>query len=244
VDSHDLQALRPGSQRRLSRRSVLARAGGLTAVFALPSGLARAAMPVPAKKKAAAKGALDAAQLKTLEAIVARIVPADATGPGALEAGAANFINLQLGGNPEERDSLAATFVGTSVSSSLPAYVSGLAAMDAYTQSRKGVAFAALSPAEQDSILTDMQNGVATGSFGTNLQVFFNLVRTHTLQGMLTDPYYGGNKNFMGWAWIGYPGIRMPVKREHQRMGSPPPLIKMSAYEMPSFKSGPPKLKG
>jgi gluconate 2-dehydrogenase gamma chain len=199
---------------------------------------------MPAKKKAAPKGALDPGQLKTLEAMVARIVPADATGPGALEAGAANFIDLQLGGHPDRRDSLVATFVGTSVSSSLPAYVSGLAATEAYTQSRRGVSFSGLTPAEQDSILTDMQNGLAPASFGTNLQVFFNLVRTHTLQGMLTDPFYGGNKNFIGWAWIGYPGLRMPVKRDDQRLGMPPPLMRMSAYDMPSFKSGPPKLKG
>jgi gluconate 2-dehydrogenase gamma chain len=89
-----------------------------------------------------------------------------------------------------------------------------------------------------------MQGGIAKGSFQTDLQVFFNLVRTHTLQGMLSDPYYGGNKNFAGWAWIGYPGIRMPVKPEHQRMGPRLALMRMSAYGMGMFKSGPPKLKG
>jgi gluconate 2-dehydrogenase gamma chain len=134
--------------------------------------------------------------------------------------------------------------VGTSVSSSLPAYVAGLAAVDTYAQSRRGVAFASLAPAEQDTLLTDMQNGVATGSFSTSLQVFFNLVRTHTLQGMLSDPYYGGNRDFMGWSWLGYPGIRMPVKPDDQRLGVRPPLVRMSAYQMAEFKPGPPKLKG
>ena len=37
---------------------------------------------------------------------------------------------------------------------------------------------------------------------------FFNMVRTHTLQGTFGDPYYGGNANFVGWDLIGYPGIR------------------------------------
>jgi gluconate 2-dehydrogenase gamma chain len=201
-------------------------------------------MPKPSTPSKPKKGVLDATQLKTLEAMVARIVPADATGPGALEAGAANFIDLQLAGYPYERDSLAGTIVGTTVSTSLPAYAAGLAAVDSYAQSRKGVAFASLTPAEQDSLLTDMQNGVATGSFSTSLQVFFNLVRTHTLQGMLTDPYYGGNRNFLGWAWLGYPGLRMPVKPDDQRLGKHPPLVRMSAYDMPEFKPGPPKLKG
>jgi gluconate 2-dehydrogenase gamma chain len=201
-------------------------------------------MPMPSKPPKPPTGALDPTQLKTLEAMVARIVPADATGPGALEAGAAHFIDLQLAGYPHVRNSLAATFVGTTVSSSLPAYVAGLAAVDTYAQSRRGVAFASLAPAEQDTLLTDMQNGVATGSFSTSLQVFFNLVRTHTLQGMLSDPYYGGNRNFMGWSWLGYPGIRMPVKPDDQRLGVRPPLVRMSAYQMPEFKPGPPKLKG
>jgi gluconate 2-dehydrogenase gamma chain len=247
----EVQELRPGSQRRLSRRSVLGRAVGLGAALSASSGVAAraagAAMPMPKKKKKAKappKGALDATQLRTLEAMVARIVPSDASGPGALEAGAANFINLQLAGWPSERNSLAATIDGTSVSSSVSAYTVGLAAVDAYALARRSVAFASLTAAEQDGLLTEMQNGTATGSFSTNLQVFFNLVRTHTLQGMLSDPYYGGNKNFLGWTWVGYPGIRMPVKAEHQKLGSRLPLRRMSAYEMGSFKGDPPTKKG
>jgi gluconate 2-dehydrogenase gamma chain len=233
----------------LSRQSVLRRAAGISALLTVPSGIATraagAAMPMPKQKAAKPPaGALDATQLKTLEAIAARIVPSDAGGPGAAEAGAANFINLQLAGWPSSRNSLSATIPGTTVSSSLPAYQAGLAAVDTYAQSRKGAAFATLGAADQDALLTDMQGGVAKGTFSTDLQVFFNLVRTHTLQGMLSDPYYGGNKNFVGWAWVGYPGIRMPVKPEHQRLGVRVALMKMSAYAMPSFKSGPPKVKG
>ena len=43
-------------------------------------------------------------------------------------------------------------------------------------------------------------------------------VRTHTIQGTFCDPYYGGNANFVGWDLIGYPGIRLAVTADEQRM--------------------------
>ena len=35
---------------------------------------------------------------------------------------------------------------------------------------------------------------------------FFNLLVTHTRQGFLADPIYGGNKDHVGWQVIGFPG--------------------------------------
>lgn len=35
---------------------------------------------------------------------------------------------------------------------------------------------------------------------------FFNLLVTHTRQGFLADPIYGGNKDQLGWQVIGFPG--------------------------------------
>src|SRR5262249_6546794 len=154
---------------------------------------------------------------------------------GATEAGVATFIDRQLAGWPDSRNSLA---------TSLPDYVAGLAATDAYAQSKKGAPFAGLSGADQDAMLTDMQRNVATGSLHTNASTFFNLVRNHTLMGMFCDPFYGGNQNYVGWTLNRYPGIRMPVKPENTRLSKPSPLMKMSAYEISEFKAGPPTIKG
>jgi gluconate 2-dehydrogenase gamma chain len=216
----------PADRRRLlSRRELLKRTGLLGAIVAFP-GVTRAARSALARPAA---GALTAPQLGTLQAIAARLVPTDELGPGATEAGAATFIDRQL-----------ADFLAPS----LAEYTAGLAATDAYAQAKKGAAFAALRPADQDAVITDLQNGVATGGFSAGSASFFNLVRTHTIQGMLSDPYYGGNRNFVGWAWLGYPGIRMPVKPGDTRLGQKLQLMRMSAYEMARWKSGPPKLKG
>jgi hypothetical protein len=59
-------------------------------------------------------------------------------------------------------------------------------------------------------------------------------VRTHTIQGTFCDPYYGGNANFIGWDMIGYPGLRMAVGEDEQRMTAPSPL-RRSAYDEAMF---------
>jgi hypothetical protein len=78
-----------------------------------------------------------------------------------------------------------------------------------------------------------MERNVATG-FMPNAATFFNLVRTHTIQGTFCDPYYGGNANFAGWDLIGYPGLRMTVDAQEQRM-SAPKAVRKSAYEDAMF---------
>jgi gluconate 2-dehydrogenase gamma chain len=161
---------------------------------------------------------LTATEADTLEAIVARLIPSDENGPGATEARAAHYIDRALTGP---------------LRSSRAAYADGLAAIDAYAQSRKGAAFARLSAPDQDAILTDMEKNVATG-FVPNAAAFFNLVRAHTIQGTFCDPYYGGNANFVGWDLIGFPGLRMAVGEDEQRMQAPKP-VRASAYEDAMF---------
>jgi hypothetical protein len=87
-------------------------------------------------------------------------------------------------------------------------------------QSAKGAPFTKLSAKDQDATLTDMEKKVANG-FTPNPSTFFNLVRTHAIQGTFCDPYYGGNANFVGWDLIGYPGIRLVVTEDEQRMNVP-----------------------
>jgi hypothetical protein len=35
---------------------------------------------------------------------------------------------------------------------------------------------------------------------------------------MFSDPVYGGNKNFAGWDLLGYPGVKMPVSPDDQKL--------------------------
>jgi len=144
---------------------------------------------------------LTAAEADLLEAMVARLIPTDANGPGATEARAAHYIDRALGG---------------ALASSHQTYTSGLAALDRYARSSRGKAFTALSASDQDSVLVDVESGAATG-FSGGSAAFFGLVLGHTHQGTFGDPYYGGNKDFVGWDLIGYPGVRTMVTAADQQ---------------------------
>jgi len=187
-------------------------------------------VPSPAVAQSAAQGqsaigrgrvleTLSAAEAETLEALTARLIPSDANGPGALEAQAARYIDRALGG---------------ALASSHDAYRSGLAAVDAYARMSKGSLFAQLSAADQDAILRDMEGNAASG-FVPDAATFFNLVRAHTIQGTFCDPYYGGNTDFVGWDLIGYPGVRLAVTPNEQRLDPRLTPTHRSAYEHAMF---------
>jgi hypothetical protein len=88
---------------------------------------------------------LTAGEMDILDAVVARLIPTDANGPGATEARAAHYIDRALGG---------------ALAPSRPAYTSGLAALDRYARSSRGAGFIQLSATDQDSVLIDVETGV------------------------------------------------------------------------------------
>jgi gluconate 2-dehydrogenase gamma chain len=219
----------------ISRRDLLKRVAVVGAAAAVPPEVARsfegragdaesAAPRADANGMAVAREPLEnltAAEADLLEAIVARLIPTDANGPGATEARAAHYIDRALGG---------------ALASSHQTYTSGLAALDRYSRSSRGKPFAELSAVDQDSVLVDVETGTATG-FAGGSAAFFRLVLAHTHQGTFGDPYYGGNKDFVGWELIGYPGVRtMVTAADQQRLekNDLKPNHK-SAYDYDSF---------
>ena len=199
----------------ISRRDLLKRAAVVGAAAAAAGEGARAFQASDLERSAESLGLHDhemaaareplenltATEADLLEAIVARLIPSDASGPGATEARAAHYIDRALGG---------------ALASSRQAYTAGLAALDRYSHSSRGKAFTELSATDQDSVLIDVETGAATGFTGSSAQ-FFALVLNHTHQGTFGDPYYGGNANFIGWDLIGYPGIRTMVTAADQK---------------------------
>ena len=164
---------------------------------------------------------LTATEADLLEAIVARLIPTDANGPGATEARAAHYIDRALGG---------------ALASSRQDYTAGFAALDRYARSSRGKPFTELSATDQDSVLIDVETGAATGFTGSSA-AFFALVLNHTHQGTFGDPYYGGNANFIGWDLIGYPGVRTMVTASDQQRLEKHDLKPnhKSAYDYESF---------
>ena len=200
----------------LSRREILKRAAAAGMTTAVPAHTLAQVLPAGA---ATSFENLTAPESRILEAIIARLIPSDENGPGALEAGAARYIDRALA------DALA---------SSRAIYTAGLAALDAYARESAGQAFTELGAGEQDSVLEDLEQNLA-GGFTPDAATFFNLVLNHTLEGTFGDPAYGGNRDFIGWEMIGYPGIRLGVTAEQQRMDSFPEMTRVSAYDLPMF---------
>ena len=65
------------------------------------------------------------------------------------------------------------------------------------------------------------------------------MFRQNVLEGMLADPSYGGNKDMVGWKWIGFPGDPMRrgdpygeyifTKKPYPYAGKPLPLMPKAA---------------
>jgi gluconate 2-dehydrogenase gamma chain len=197
----------------MTRREMLQQIGILIGVAAAAPVATRAqarAQALPAVGEALIS--LTPAEAATLRSVIARLIPADENGPGALEAGADRFIDRALAG---------------ALKNQRTAYSTGLAAIESQAQTTKGAPFGKLSAADQDAVLTAMQS-----------TPFFNIVRAHTIQGTFSDPFYGGNENFIGWNLIGYPGARIVVSANLQRMDVKPEASGKSAYDYGMFNKG------
>ena len=145
-----------------------------------------------------------AAEARVVQASCARIFPSDESGPGATEANVIVYIDHQLAG-PWGTDKYRYTkgpwvesfpehgYQGKENPQQI--YRAGLAKL--------GDDFASLPPARQDERLRAIERST-----------FFQVLRTHTLEGMFSDPLHGGNAGLIGWQLVGYPGPQMSYRDE------------------------------
>ena len=160
---------------------------------------------------------LTAAERRCVDAITARLIPSDAEGPGAREAGVADFIDSQLAGfyGRGERWYMRGPFAQGSdeqgYQAELPPaglYRKAIEALDAHCRDRFGDrAFADLTEEEQDALLGRMEEG-ALELDSVGAKGFFSLVRENAIEGFFCDPIYGGNRDMTGWKLVGFPGAR------------------------------------
>lgn len=115
-----------------------------------------------------------------------------------------------------------------SVLSPQESYQRGLESIDAFSQTQFKKNFVDLSADEQDQILTAMEEDKATDFSGPSGKAFFTQLRNDTIEGMFSDPMYGGNRDMAGWLLLGYPGA--------QRLYTPAEIMD------PTFTRGPQSL--
>jgi gluconate 2-dehydrogenase gamma chain len=141
-------------------------------------------------------------QMRLIDVVVSRLIPSDELGPGAREAGVPVYLERSFMGH---------------LSGERSVFCEGLANIEAAARAGHNTAFAQLSPAQQDEFLTAMEKNEISG-FRPDSRTFFYRIRQLTLEGMFGDPWYGGNRGFAGWDLIRYPGPRMAVSAEDQRL--------------------------
>jgi gluconate 2-dehydrogenase gamma chain len=129
----------------------------------------------------------------TISAFTERLMPGAPGKPGAREAGVLNYIDLALAGAYADMQEF---------------YRHGLAQLDAYSRKTHSAAFARVPESQQDEIIAALESGKADGFTWPTAREFFNTLRTHTMEGMFSDPVYGGNKDFAGWRLVGFPGAQ------------------------------------
>ena len=209
-----------------SRRLFFLRSAGVAAAAAA-TGTATAAQPARPQGHPADRAARNAPpagkdvylffnpeEAAFIEAAVARLIPADETGPGAIEAGVPFFIARQLAGawGAGERLYRSGPWIaGTPEQGYQLPYTpaelfrTALAALRQKEAAGNGPPFARQPAAAQDEWLRGLQTG-HDDLGGVPAPVFFESLWALTIEGYFGDPVYGGNRGMVGWRAIGFPG--------------------------------------
>ncbi|WP_420225491.1 gluconate 2-dehydrogenase subunit 3 family protein [Pigmentiphaga litoralis] len=227
---------------RFTRREVLKAllAGGPAAAAAgMPTGGAAAqaagngtAAPAASTPSTAAAAPyvwrfFNAKEVRAVEAAIDRLIPTDALGPGAKDAGVAVFLDQQLAGAWGSGDHFykQGPFVaGTPQQgyqlSFTPAQMfrAGLASLDQAAASGGKGAFADLDSAAQDQLLKRMQAGDIPAT-PLPSAVFFAALLDATIEGYFADPVYGGNRDMASWKLVGFPGAYASYMSDVERHG-------------------------
>ena len=117
-------------------------------------------------------------QARTLASICDQIVPADEF-PSASQAGVLDYIARQLMRHYRKHRH---------------AYRHGLEDVETASRKRFGAELASLSQLQQFEIVSDLERQNPS---------FFNLVRSHTLEGYYGSPRHGGNRDAVSWRMLG-----------------------------------------
>ncbi|MDB5856935.1 MAG: hypothetical protein JWQ76_624 [Ramlibacter sp.] len=203
----------------MKRRIFLKVSGATALVPAATTALAPLAAPAPKRpgaSEAPGTGYLffNAPEAAFIEAAVERLIPPDALGPSAGQAGVPTYLDRQLQGAWGAGERL---YRGgpwqpgtTSQGYQLPLtpaelFRTGLRAIREDLQQNGGTPFEKLPGPQQDAYLTVLQTQQKDLG-GVPSRVFFESLLAMAVEGYFCDPVYGGNKDMAAWAMIGFPG--------------------------------------
>ncbi|MDK6863106.1 MULTISPECIES: gluconate 2-dehydrogenase subunit 3 family protein [Nosocomiicoccus] len=155
---------------------------------------------------------------KNLAAAADIIYPEDDNGPGATELGVPYFIDRQMYGHyghnatdyrfgpfePMRSD----THGRQERITRGEMMIIGLRKLTDVSQEAHDKKFHELEEKQMIDILKQFEAGEVETP-GMRSEAFFELLRSLVIEGVYSDPVYGGNRDMAGWKMIGYPGPRM-----------------------------------
>ncbi len=190
---------------------------------------AQAQTPVAAPASAAAPPAvpgyafLNLDEAAFVEALVDHMVPADDLTPKGTDIGINIYIDRALGGAWGKGDRLYMQGPWkpgvASQGYQLPLtpaqlYRAGIEATNAHCRKTYGKPFDRLSEQQREEVLVGLSTAKITFDNGPPVRSFWGMLYQTVMEGMFSDPIYGGNRNKAGWKLIGFPGA-VAVNREN-----------------------------
>jgi gluconate 2-dehydrogenase gamma chain len=238
-------------EQKLDRRDFLkgaviggAAAAGGTAAIATPE-IAQAETTAPAASsapEAAGYAYLNLDEAAFVEALVDHMVPADEVSPKGTDLGVNVYIDRALAGawGKGERLYMQGPWKQGAPSQGYqlpltPAqlYRAGIEATNAHCRKAYGKSFDRIEVAQRQEVLIGLSTGKITFDNGLPARAFWATLYQTVIEGIYSDPIYGGNRNKAGWAIIGFPGI-IAVHRDHveQYRGKPFPTKPVGIADM------------
>jgi gluconate 2-dehydrogenase gamma chain len=216
-DQRKEQAKDQGFDRRDFLKTAIvggAAAAGGTAGITTPE-TAQAQQPA-APAAAAGYAFLNLDEAAFVEALVDHMVPADEISPKGTDLGVNIYIDRALAGawGKGERLYMQGPWKlgAPSQGYQLPLtpaqlYRAGIEATNAHCRKAYGRTFDRIEEAQRQEVLIGLSTGKITFDSGLPVRVFWTTLYQTVIEGMYSDPIYGGNRNKAGWAIIGFPGV-------------------------------------
>jgi len=172
--------------------------------------------PTAQSPTSAAYAYLNLQEQAFVETLVDHMVPADALSPKGTDIGINIYIDRALAGGWGKGERLymqGPWKLGVpSQGYQLPLtpaelYRAGIAAANAFCAKTYGKSFDKITESQREEFLLGLQAGKVTFENGPPARVFFTTMYQTVMEGMFSDPIYGGNRNKAGWKIIGFPGV-------------------------------------
>jgi len=213
-------------RRDILKGAVVSGAAAASATGAIaPVSDAQAQQPAaaPVTSETAGYAFLNLDEAAFIEALVDHMVPPDEVSPKGTDLGVNTYIDRALAGAWGKGERL---YMQGPWRQGVPSqgyqlpmtpaqlFRAGIDATNVHCRKIYGKSFDSLEPASREEVLVGLSTAKIKFESGLPVRVFWGALYQTVIEGIYSDPIYGGNRNKAGWAIIGFPGV-IAVHRDH-----------------------------